>query len=253
MTNGVLRTAILIDGENVSPTTIPGLIGRLGVVWTEADVRRVYADWRVGATGWHAACRCYGLQEIQQLALVAGKNATDIAIVVDAMDLVAHGFEKIVVVSSDSDFSPLAYRLRERGVAYVGVGGEKTSGAYRSCCKDFLLLPETSRATPQVVQVAPVAPSVPASKPQSVPNKLDKEDEKDVRLLERINEKFHEPDGFTPGSNIGNLAAKLGSIWGSTRPPGRKLSSILDRHTDIFEKQLRGSMIFFRVRAKRRS
>ena len=238
MTNGVLRTAILIDGENVSPTTIPGLIGRLGVVWTESDVRRVYADWRVGATGWHAACRCHGLQEIQQLALVAGKNATDIA---------------IVVVSSDSDFSPLAYRLRERGVAYVGVGGEKTSGAYRSCCKDFLLLPETHRATPQVVQVAPVAPSVPASKPQSVPNKLDKEDEKDVRLLERINEKFHEPDGFTPGSNIGNLAAKLGSIWGSTRPPGRKLSSILSRHTDIFEKQLRGSMIFFRVRAKRRS
>lgn len=249
MTNGVLRTAILIDGENVSPTTIPSLIGRLGVVWTEADVRRVYADWRVGATGWHAACRCHGLQEIQQLALVAGKNATDIAIVVDAMDLVAHGFEKIVVVSSDSDFSPLAYRLRERGVAYVGVGGEKTSGAYRSCCKDFLLLPETHRATPRVVQVAPVAPSVPASKPQSVPNKLDKEDEADIRLLRQINKQFHDADGFTSGSDVGSLAAKLGRSW-SARPPSRKLSAVIARHLEIFEKKGQGTTFQFRVKPK---
>lgn len=158
------RTALLVDAENVSPKALDFVVERLGDAWEAVEVRRVYGDWRKTAlsSGWHAVCLRQGLREIQQLSAVAGKNATDFAIVIDAIELAAEGFGEIVVVSSDSDFMPLAQRLRERGVRYVGFGKTQTPVGYRKSCAVFTEFPEeawTVEATH--VPEAPQAPLVP--------------------------------------------------------------------------------------------
>lgn len=158
------RTALLVDAENVSPKALDFVVERLGDAWDAVEVRRVYGDWRKTAlsSGWHAVCLRQGLREIQQLSAVAGKNATDFAIVIDAIELAAEGFGEIVVVSSDSDFMPLAQRLRERGVRYVGFGKTQTPVGYRKSCSVFTEFPEEARTVEAThVPEAPQAPLVP--------------------------------------------------------------------------------------------
>lgn len=158
------RTALLVDAENVSPKALDFVVERLGDAWDAVEVRRVYGDWRKTAlsSGWHAVCLRQGLREIQQLSAVAGKNATDFAIVIDAIELAAEGFGEIVVVSSDSDFMPLAQRLRERGVRYVGFGKTQTPVGYRKSCAVFTEFPEEARTVEAThVPEAPQAPLVP--------------------------------------------------------------------------------------------
>lgn len=158
------RTALLVDAENVSPKALDFVVERLGDAWEAVEVRRVYGDWRKTAlsSGWHAVCLRQGLREIQQLSAVAGKNATDFAIVIDAIELAAEGFGEIVVVSSDSDFMPLAQRLRERGVRYVGFGKTQTPVGYRKSCAVFTEFPEEARTVEAThVPEAPQAPLVP--------------------------------------------------------------------------------------------
>lgn len=158
------RTALLVDAENVSPKALDFVVERLGDAWEAVEVRRVYGDWRKTAlsSGWHAVCLRQGLREIQQLSAVAGKNATDFAIVIDAIELAAEGFGEIVVVSSDSDFMPLAQRLRERGVRYVGFGKTQTPVGYRKSCSVFTEFPEEARTVEAThVPEAPQAPLVP--------------------------------------------------------------------------------------------
>lgn len=158
------RTALLVDAENVSPKVLDFVVERLGDAWEAVEVRRVYGDWRKTAlsSGWHAVCLRQGLREIQQLSAVAGKNATDFAIVIDAIELAAEGFGEIVVVSSDSDFMPLAQRLRERGVRYVGFGKTQTPVGYRKSCSVFTEFPEEARTVEAThVPEAPQAPLVP--------------------------------------------------------------------------------------------
>ena len=158
------RTALLVDAENVSPKALDFVVERLGDAWDAVEVRRVYGDWRKTAlsSGWHAVCLRQGLREIQQLSAVAGKNATDFAIVIDAIELAAEGFGEIVVVSSDSDFMPVAQRLRERGVRYVGFGKTQTPVGYRKSCSVFTEFPEEARTVEAThVPEAPQAPLVP--------------------------------------------------------------------------------------------
>lgn len=157
-------TVLLVDAENVSPKALDFVVERLGDAWDAVEVRRVYGDWRKTAlsSGWHAVCLRQGLREIQQLSAVAGKNATDFAIVIDAIELAAEGFGEIVVVSSDSDFMPLAQRLRERGVRYVGFGKTQTPVGYRKSCSVFTEFPEEARTVEAThVPEAPQAPLVP--------------------------------------------------------------------------------------------
>lgn len=168
-----IRTALLVDAENVSPKALDFVVERLGDAWDAVEVRRVYGDWRKTAlsSGWHAVCLRQGLREIQQLSVVAGKNATDFAIVIDAIELAADGFGEIVVVSSDSDFMPLAQRLRERGVRYVGFGKTQTPIGYRKSCAVFTEFPEEARAAEaaQATQAAQAPAAPKAAKAAKVP------------------------------------------------------------------------------------
>ncbi|MGV6850514.1 MAG: NYN domain-containing protein [Marinibacterium sp.] len=145
---GTPLLAVLIDGDNTSPKYAKAIfdeIARLG----EASVRRVYGDFASSQmSGWTKVQAQFGIVPHHQPANTAGKNASDIALVIDAMDLMHSGrFDGFALVSSDSDFTRLASRLREQGLDVYGIGRRTTPEAFRQACKRFIYL-ENIGATP---------------------------------------------------------------------------------------------------------
>lgn len=130
--------AILIDGDNISPRYIAGLLAEVANYGT-ASVKRIYGDWtRPNMNGWKPCLLSHSITPIQQFAYTTGKNATDGAMIIDAMDLLYTGrFSSFCIVSSDSDFTRLAARIREQGVTVYGFGERKTNNAFVAACDKF--------------------------------------------------------------------------------------------------------------------
>ncbi|KAJ5065609.1 NYN domain-containing protein [Bipolaris maydis] len=131
--------ALLIDGDNVSSKIIAGLMAEIANYGTPS-VRRIYGDWTSPSLkGWKSCLLTYSITPIQQFAYTTGKNATDGAMIIDAMDLLYTGrFSSFCLVSSDSDFTRLASRIREQGVTVYGFGVRKTNNAFVAACNKFM-------------------------------------------------------------------------------------------------------------------
>jgi len=131
--------AILIDGDNASPKVIAGLLAEVAN-YGVASVKRVYGDWTgPNLKGWKVCLLEHSLQPVQQFAYTTGKNATDGAMIIDAMDLLYTGrFSGFCIVSSDSDFARLAARLREQGAIVYGFGERKTPRPFITACDKFV-------------------------------------------------------------------------------------------------------------------
>ncbi len=133
------RLALLIDGDNATPKIIAALLGEIANFGT-ASVKRIYGDWtKPNLNGWKDCLLEHSIQPIQQFGYTNGKNATDGAMIIDAMDLLYTGrFSGFCIVSSDSDFTRLAGRIREHGVAVYGFGERKTPRAFITACEKFV-------------------------------------------------------------------------------------------------------------------
>jgi NYN domain/OST-HTH/LOTUS domain len=148
------RFAVLIDADNTSPRIAAGLFEEIAK-FGEASVRRIYGDFSSPRMkSWADILQKYAIDPYQQFAYTTGKNASDIALVIDAMDLLHSGrFDGFCLVSSDSDFTRLASRLREEGADVYGFGAQKTPESFRQACRRFVyienLLPEAEVAIPE--------------------------------------------------------------------------------------------------------
>jgi uncharacterized LabA/DUF88 family protein len=133
--------ALLIDGDNASPKIVGGLLAEVAK-YGVASVRRIYGDWtKPNLGGWKSCLLEHSIQPIQQFAYTTGKNATDGAMIIDAMDLLNTGrFDGFCIVSSDSDFARLAARIREQGVTVYGFGERKTPRPFVTACDKFIYL-----------------------------------------------------------------------------------------------------------------
>ena len=133
--------AVLIDADNTSPKYAKALFDEIAGLG-EASVRRCYGDFSSQQmSGWAKVTAEFGLVPTHQPANTVGKNASDIALVIDAMDLMHSGrFDGFCLVSSDSDFTRLSSRLREQGLDVYGIGMQKTPEAFRKACKRFIFL-----------------------------------------------------------------------------------------------------------------
>lgn len=133
------KLAVLIDADNAQPTIVEGLLAEIAKYGT-ANVKRIYGDWTVpDLKGWKEALLQHSIQPIQQFGYTSGKNATDSAMIIDAMDLLYTGkFDGFCIVSSDSDFTKLASRIREAGLFVYGFGERKTPEAFVSACDKFI-------------------------------------------------------------------------------------------------------------------
>ena len=169
MSDDTSRLAVLIDADNISPKVAKDVFEELAGYGT-LTVKRAYGDWTTTQlNGWKEQLHSYAIAPMQQFAYTVGKNSTDSALIIDAMDLLYAGhLDGFVIVSSDSDFTRLATRLRESGMTVYGLGAKKTPRAFRDACDKFTFLevlradasettaPET--ATPEASETASPEP-----------------------------------------------------------------------------------------------
>lgn len=159
------RLAVLIDADNASSKIADGLfleVAKLG----EASVRRIYGDFSgTRLKAWADVLSLHAIKAQQNFAYTSGKNASDIALVIDAMDLLHSGrFDGFCLVSSDSDFTGLAARIREQGLDVYGFGEKKTPLSFRQACKRFIYT--ENLVAPEDLQVVTSPVEMPAAKPE---------------------------------------------------------------------------------------
>ncbi len=148
---GTRRIAVLIDGDNAQPSLIDKMLAEISK-YGLATIRRIYGDWTTSNMGgWKDALQTYAIQPIQQFRYTIGKNATDSAMIIDAMDILyTGGVDGFCLVSSDSDYTRLATRIREKGFFVMGIGKKNTPRAFVNGCEVFVytenLLPEENIA-----------------------------------------------------------------------------------------------------------
>src|ERR1700691_883370 len=166
--------ALLIDGDNASPKIVAGLLAEVAK-YGVASVRRIYGDWtKPNLTGWKSCLLEHSIQPIQQFAYTTGKNATDGAMIIDAMDLLNTGrFDGFCIVSSDSDFARLAARIREQGVTVYGFGERKTPRPFITACDKFVYFDVLNVAGERKEAEAAAAPKALAVKPAPAKTALD--------------------------------------------------------------------------------
>ena len=137
--NSQKKLAVLIDADNTQPAIIDALLAEIAK-YGIASVRRIYGDWTTpNLRGWKDVLLEQAIQPIQQFRYTVGKNATDSALIIDAMDLLyTEKLDGFCIVSSDSDFTRLASRIREAGLIVYGFGEKKTPKAFLGACDKFV-------------------------------------------------------------------------------------------------------------------
>ena len=178
MADETTRLAVLIDADNTSAKLIVEMFEELASYGT-ITVKRAYGDWTdPHLTGWREVLLANAISPQQQFAYTYGKNATDSALIIDAMDLLYSGnVEGFAIVSSDSDFTPLATRLRESGKRVIGVGQRKTPKAFVEACERFVYLDVLAGDSGATEQVKDDSPRPIQSVLTKALNKVDTDDE----------------------------------------------------------------------------
>ncbi|WP_128543997.1 NYN domain-containing protein [Larkinella soli] len=204
-----LRLAVLIDAENVPYANIKEMLEEIAKYGTPT-FKRIYSDWTSQkVSGWKSVLLEHAITPIQQYSYTSGKNASDSAMIIDAMDILYTGrVDGFCIVSSDSDFTRLATRLREAGMKVFGIGEKKTPTAFISACDKFIYL-EILKAAEEPAKSDVTSPKTePAPKAPASKSTIGKVDRALTRLLiDSINDLADE-DGWTFLGELGNLLLK---------------------------------------------
>ena len=231
------RLAVLIDADNAQAAIIEKLLAEIAR-FGEATVKRIYGDFTAPASAsWKKVLQTYAIKPVQQFAYTTGKNATDSALIIDAMDLLyTRKFDGFCLVTSDSDFTGLAVRLREEGLMVLGFGEQKTPEAFRNACHKFILTeilrpPEPAKPakssskndTPSKEKTAS-APGEPPSPKHKFPKK---------RMLDAL-EHSSDDEGWAHLGTFGSYLTKVQSDFDPRMFGYKKLSELVKARTDIF-------------------
>jgi uncharacterized LabA/DUF88 family protein len=230
------RLAVLIDADNAQAAIIENLLLEIASLG-EATVKRIYGDFTNPASAsWKKVLQKFAIKPVQQFVYTSGKNSTDCNLIIDAMDLLYSGtFDGFCLISSDSDFTGLAMRLREAGLKVYGFGEEKTPEAFRKACHKFTLteiLRQTHQTPEQTVTNNHPLPSPIATSPNNeVPKDL---------LLPAL-EKLLNEDGWVTLSIFGAYLNKIESDFDSRKYGYKKLSDLVRGKKDLFDIEERPS------------
>lgn len=216
------RLAVLIDADNASAKIADGLFEEIAKIG-EASVRRIYGDFsNARSRGWADILSKHAIIPQQQFAYTTGKNASDITLVIDAMDLLHSGrFDGFCLVSSDSDFTRLAARIREQGVDVFGFGEQKTPESFRQACRRFVYT-ENLLAAPATTQDA--AARSPLSQPPDAA----------IPMMRKVIAQMESEDGWVSLGEVGKGLTNLAPDFDSRTYGSRKLSDLV-RKTNAFE------------------
>lgn len=232
-----LRLAVLIDADNAQAAVIEGLLAEIAR-YGEATVKRIYGDFTAPTSAsWKKVLQQYAIKPMQQFAYTTGKNATDSTMIIDAMDLLyTRKFDGFCLITSDSDFTGLAIRLREEGLIVFGFGEQKTPTAFRNACNKFLFtevlrpeIPEVKEEHQSIENGSEKTPQKQLSKP-SPPNK--KEIPKEF-LLTALDQSTDD-SGWAQLGIFGSYLTKLQPDFDSRVYGFKKLSDLVKSRIDLF-------------------
>ncbi|HEY0450823.1 NYN domain-containing protein [Actinophytocola sp.] len=230
VSDNAARLAVLIDADNAQPSITDGLLAEVAKYGT-AHVKRAYGDWTgTSLKGWKDQLLAQSIQPIQQFAYTTGKNATDAAMVIDAMDLLySERFDGFCIVSSDSDFTRLAARLRESGLTVYGFGERKTPKPFVAACDKFIYVenlrfPESPAAA---------ADAEPRSRPAVSAAQL-KRDAALVNQLRNAVEAASDEDGWASLASVGHIITNQQPDFDPRNYGYAKLSDLMTA-TTLFE------------------
>lgn len=248
-----IHLAVLIDADNAPAAIVEGLfeeIAKYGV----ASVKRIYGDWTKPNLGsWKKVLLDYSIQPIQQFAYTSGKNATDSSLIIDAMDLLyTRRFDGFCLVSSDSDFTRLAARIREEGLTVYGFGEQKTPSPFVSACDKFIYTeilradaPKTSQEPPSNGDKAPA--SVPAEKAEEEPRAPEKSAEVKAQkvpadfIAKVLSDIADDEDDWVQLGELGSNISKLRPAFDPRLYGFKKLSDLIKSQPKRFELDARGT------------
>ena len=237
-----LRLAVLIDADNAQAAVIEGLLAEIAR-FGEATVKRIYGDFTAPTSAsWKKVLQRYAIKPVQQFAYTTGKNATDSTLIIDAMDLLyTRKFDGFCLVTSDSDFTGLAMRLREEGLTVLGFGEKKTPEAFRNACHKFLstevLRPRI--ADESVAQPPKVENEKKPAAPKAPPESTDSNQEFPKNFVLTALEQSTDDAGWAQLGTFGSYLTKLQPDFDSRLYGYKKLSDLVKAKTDLFETEER--------------
>lgn len=241
--------AVLIDADNAPAAIVEGLfeeIAKYGV----ASVKRIYGDWTLpNLGGWKKVLLDHSIQPIQQFAYTKGKNATDSSLIIDAMDLLyTRRFDGFCLVSSDSDFTRLAARLREAGLEVIGFGEQKTPQPFVKACDKFIYTELLRNDVGESENIAPATPEPPEPKftaSDSVPVETGSTDtilpKIPVKLITKVIDDISDEEGWVLMASLGENLHKLKSDFDPRLYGFKKLTDLIEARNGQFELQERGT------------
>ncbi len=249
-----MRLAVLIDADNAQAAVIESLLAEVAR-FGEATVKRIYGDFTSPtSSAWKKVLQKFAIKPVQQFAYTTGKNATDSTLIIDAMDLLyTRKFGGFCLVTSDSDFTGLAMRIREEGLTVFGFGEQKTPAAFRNACHKFVFTevlrsasrkeagtgegqgdagePARSNRKKKAKAAAAVAPAPAATAREKLP--FPKE-----FVLDALEQSCDE-EGWAQLGTFGSYLTKLQPDFDSRNFGFKKLSDLVKAKTDLFETEER--------------
>ncbi|NLI53776.1 MAG: NYN domain-containing protein [Clostridiales bacterium] len=224
--------AVLIDADNAQLSKLSLILEELST-YGRIVVKRAYGNWKAPALKkWEETLKALAIKPEQQFAYTTGKNATDLSLAIDAMDLLhTELYDAFALVSSDSDFTPLAIRLREACVYVFGVGEEKTPLPFRNACDNFILtqnLGDEEKGKPEPPEAAK-----PVKKPEAL------EPQPDIRAihghLKTASERYQDADGWVNISSAGGYLKRVMPDFDSKTYGFSKLTDLIKAFPKQYE------------------
>jgi hypothetical protein len=228
-----LKLAVLIDADNVPYSNIKGMLEEIAKYGTPTT-KRIYADWtKPNANGWKSVLLEHAITPIQQYSYTTGKNSSDSALIIDAMDLLySDKVDGFCIVSSDSDFTRLAIRLRESGMKVIGIGEKKTPNAFIVSCDRFIYIEVLEGNVKKKTTKPTSTTDSKKSVEKEVNNKIDITT---IELIEATLDAIGDEDGWAFLGDVGNLIVKKKPEFDPRNYGFTKLTPMLKSLKEIIE------------------
>ncbi len=238
--NKDLKLAVLIDADNVPYSNVRGMMEEIAKLGTPTT-KRIYGDWtKPTASGWKSVLLKHAINPIQQYSYTSGKNATDSAMIIDAMDILYSGkVDGFCLVSSDSDFTKLAMRLRESGMKVIGLGEKKTPNPFIVACDKFIFLEILGSSAKSEIE------DIPDDK-RAKSGSIHEVDKATIYSISATIEDLADDDGWAYLGDVGNLLIKRRPEFDPRNYGYSKLTPMLkalQSKFDIDERKLKGKNV----------
>jgi uncharacterized protein (TIGR00288 family) len=234
------KIAVLIDSDNAQHSKVQAILDEISV-HGHIVIKRAYGDWSSEyLKNWKQSLNELAIQPIQQFAYTTGKNSTDASMIIDAMDLLySNKFDAFALVSSDSDFTKLASRLRESEIFVFGVGEKKTPISFRNACDNFIFTENLEVKIPISEALSVEERPKPANKKKAAKNTIAEKNESIeselIPILRKAWEQYQDEEGWANVSPVGSFVKRLKPDFDPRTYGASKLPDIISKLSETFE------------------